>query len=77
MLGWVIFIRNKTKVESVQLGRLLKSSIFVVQKAAAPRNGVEFHQRSIGALRCSLEFVWWVVVVVGGGGGGWWCVNLF
>ena len=38
-------IKDKTKVESVQL---------VVQKAAAPKNGVEFRQRSIGALRCSL-----------------------
>ena len=47
-------IKDKTKVKSVQLGRLLKSSIFVVQKAAAPKNGVEFRQRSIGALRSSL-----------------------
>ena len=28
----------------------LKSSIFVVQKAAAPKNGVEFCQGSIGAI---------------------------
>ena len=32
----------------------LKSSIFVVQKAAAPKNGVEFRQGSIGAIRSSL-----------------------
>ena len=44
----------KTKVKSVQLGCLLKLSIFVVQKAAAQKNGVEFCQRSIGAIRCSL-----------------------
>ena len=36
------------------LGRLLKSSIFVVQKAAAPKNGEEFRQRSIGTIRISL-----------------------
>ena len=41
-------------VKSVQLGRLLKSSIFVVQKAAAPKNVVVFCQNSIGAFRCSL-----------------------
>ena len=46
--------RNKNNVESVQLVCLLKSSIFVVQKSAAPKNWVEFRQRSIGALRCSL-----------------------
>ena len=45
---------NKTKVESDQLGRLLKSTIFVVQRAAAPKNGVEFRQKSIGAIRCSV-----------------------
>ena len=36
------------------LGRLLKSSIFVVQKAAAPKTGVEFCQGSIGTIRSSL-----------------------
>ena len=45
---------NKTKVESDQLGHLLKSTIFVVQRAAAPKNGVEFRQKSIGAIRCSV-----------------------
>ena len=45
---------NKTKVERAQLGCLLKSSIFVVQKAATPKNGLEFCQWSIDALRCSL-----------------------
>ena len=33
---------------------LLKSPIFVIQKADAPKNGIEFCQKSIGALRCSL-----------------------
>ena len=33
---------------------VLKSSIFVVQKAAAPKNGVEFRQGSIGTIRSSL-----------------------
>ena len=32
----------------------LKSSIFVVQKAAAPKSGVEFRQGSIGTIRRSL-----------------------
>ena len=32
----------------------IKSSIFVVQKAAAPKNGVEFRQRPIGDIRRSL-----------------------
>ena len=46
------FIR--TKVKDDRLGRLLKSPIFVIQKAAAPKNGAEFCQKSIGADRCSL-----------------------
>ena len=41
-------------MESARLGRLLKSPIFVVQKAAAPKNGVEFRHKSIGAIRSSL-----------------------
>ena len=45
---------NKTKVESDQLGSLLKSPIFVVQRAATPKNGVEFRQKSNGAIRCSV-----------------------
>ena len=32
----------------------LKSSIFVVQKAAAPKSGVKFRQGSIGTIRSSL-----------------------
>ena len=32
----------------------LKSSIFVVQKAAAPKSGVEFRQGSIGTIRSSV-----------------------
>ena len=32
----------------------LSSSIFVVQKAAAPKSGVEFRQGSIGTIRSSL-----------------------
>ena len=45
---------KKTQIESDQLGCLLKSPIFVEQKAAAPKNGVEFHQESIGVIRYSL-----------------------
>ena len=33
---------SKTKLENVQLGRLLKSPIFVVQKASTPKYGVKF-----------------------------------
>ena len=33
---------------------VFKSSIFVVQKATAPKNGVEFRQGSIGTIRSSL-----------------------
>ena len=33
---------------------LLKLPIFGVQKAATPKNGVEFRQKSIGAIRCGL-----------------------
>ena len=41
-------------VEEVDVKGVLKSSLFVVQKATAPKNGVEFRQRSIGAIRNSL-----------------------
>ena len=41
-------------VEEVDIKRVLKSSIFVVQKATAPKTGVEFRQGSIGAIRSSL-----------------------
>ena len=33
---------------------VFKSSIFVVQRATAPKNGVEFRQGSIGTIRSSL-----------------------
>ena len=45
---------TRTKVENDRLGCLLKSAIFVIQKAAAPKNGVEFRQRPIGDIRRSL-----------------------
>ena len=38
---------NKTKVDSVQLGCLLKSPISIVQEAVAPKNGVQFCQEYI------------------------------
>ena len=41
-------------VEEVDVKEVLKSSIFVVQKATAPKSGVEFRQGSIGAIRSSL-----------------------
>ena len=36
-------------------GHLLKSAIFVIQKAAAPKNGVEFGQTSIDAISNSQD----------------------
>ena len=33
---------------------VLYSQFFVAQKAAAPKNGIEFHQKSIGAVKSSL-----------------------
>ena len=41
-------------VKEVDVKDALKSSIFVVQKAAAPKTGVEFCQGSIGTIRSSL-----------------------
>ena len=41
-------------IEEVDVKEVLKSSIFVVQKATAPKSGVEFRQGSIGAIRSSL-----------------------
>ena len=45
---------EETKVENDQLGLLLICPIFFVQKADAQKNGVEFRQKSIGVIRCSL-----------------------
>ena len=49
---WKRILYAKTKIESVQLGRLLRSTIFVDPKAescrdAVSENGVEFSQKSI------------------------------
>ena len=41
-------------VIEVNVTETVKPSIFVVQRAAAPKNGVEFRQRPIGAIRRSL-----------------------
>ena len=41
-------------VKEVNFKETLKSSIFVIQMAAAPKNGVEFRQGSNGTIRCSL-----------------------
>ena len=41
-------------VEEVNAKEALKSSVFVVQKAAAPKTGVEFRQGSNGTIRSSL-----------------------
>ena len=47
-------------IEEVNAKEALKSSIFVVQKAAAPKNGVEFCQGSIDTIRCSLATLYGV-----------------
>ena len=41
-------------VKELNIEEALKSPIFVVQKAAAPKTGVEFRQGSIGTIRSSL-----------------------
>ena len=41
-------------VKEVDVKGVLKSSIFVIQKATASKTGVQFCQRSIGAIRSSL-----------------------
>ena len=41
-------------VKEVNIKAALKSSILVVQKAAAPKNGVEFRQGSNDIIRSSL-----------------------
>ena len=41
-------------VEEFDVKEVLKSSIFVVQKATAPKSGVEFRQGSIGFIKSSL-----------------------
>ena len=64
------------------LNQGLKMSIFVVQKATAPKSGVEFRQGSIGTIRGSLAMSYDVwrrrarqnyagVGWVGGWSGGW------
>ena len=45
---------NDDVVVEVDVEEVLKSSIFIVQKAAAPKTGVEFCQGSIGTIRSSL-----------------------
>ena len=44
-------------VKEVEIKEALKSSIFVVQKAAAQIYGVEFRQGSIGGIRSSLAML--------------------
>ena len=46
---WVDHVVKELNIEDA-----LKSSILVVQKAAAPKNGVEFCQGSNGTIRSSL-----------------------
>ena len=41
-------------VKELNVEEVLKSPFFVVQKAAAPKNGVEFRQGSIGTIRSRL-----------------------
>ena len=46
---------TRTKVEDDRHGCLLKSLIFVIQKASTPKNGKEFRQKSIGVIRYCLD----------------------
>ena len=49
---------TRTMAENDRLGRLLKSPIFIVQKAFVPKKGVEFHQKSIGVIiRISSSYI--------------------
>ena len=45
---------TRTKVENDRLGCLLKSAIFVIQKAVATKNELDFFQKSIGVIRYRL-----------------------
>ena len=45
---------NDDVVVEVDVKEALKSSIFIVQKAAAPKSGVEFRQGSNGTIRSCL-----------------------
>ena len=44
-------VKYKTKIESDRLGHLLKLPIFVIQKAAAKKNGVEYQPSGKGGTR--------------------------
>ena len=52
-LGHLNDLNDDVGVE-VDVEEALKSSIFIVQKAAAPKSGLEFCQGSIGTIRSSL-----------------------
>ena len=64
---------KKTQIESDRLCRLLKSPIFVVQKASEPNFGVEFDHKSIGAIRYSLVMLYDDVRCLQRVPGGWVC----
>ena len=59
----------------ILLGRILKSPIFVIQKAATPKNGVEFCQKSIGVIRYCLDTLYDDVRRHGMLPGGLWCLH--
>ena len=48
-------------VKELNFVEALKSSIFVVQKANAPKNGVEFRQGSYGTIKISLAMLYAVL----------------
>ena len=54
---WVNHVAKELNVEDA-----LKSSILVVQKAASPKNGVEFCQGSDGTIRSRLA-TWYIYYV--------------
>ena len=51
---------NDDVVVEVDVKEALKSSIFIVQKAAAPKSGVEFRQSSNGTTSSSLATLYYV-----------------
>ena len=53
-LGHVNDLNDDDVVVEVDVEEALKSSIFIVQKAAAPKYGVEFRQDSIDTIRSCL-----------------------
>ena len=50
----IIILFELVHLYDIGVKGVLKSLTFVVQKANAPKTGIEFHQGSIGAIKSSL-----------------------